>query len=61
MSIFDHDLGRTPANYVPLSPVSFLLRAARVYPDRVAVIHGDRRITYAQFLERARRLARRTG
>ncbi len=56
MSIFDHDLGRTPANYVPLSPVSFLLRAARVYPDRVAVIHGDRRITYAQFLERARRL-----
>jgi fatty-acyl-CoA synthase len=57
MSIFDHGLGRTPANYVPLSPVSFLVRAARVYPERVAVIHGDRRITYAQFLERARRLA----
>ena len=46
-----------PANYVPLSPVSFLVRAARVYGPRVAVIHGERRYTYAQFLERARRLA----
>jgi fatty-acyl-CoA synthase len=57
MSIFDQDLERRPANYVPLSPVSFLLRAARIYPDRVAVIHGARRFTYGQFLERARRLA----
>ncbi len=57
MSIFDHDLDRTVANYVPLSPVSFLIRAAHVYGPRVAVIHGDRRITYAQFLERSCRLA----
>jgi fatty-acyl-CoA synthase len=57
MSIFDRDLDRTPANYVPLSPVSFLVRAAQIYSNRVAVIHGARRITYAQFLERARRLA----
>ncbi|HBK08657.1 MAG TPA: acyl-CoA synthetase, partial [Acetobacteraceae bacterium] len=57
MSIFDQNLDRTPANYVPLSPVSFLTRAARIYPDRVAVIHGERRFTYAQFLERVRRLA----
>ena len=57
MSIFDQDLDRTPANYVPLSPVSFLVRAARVYGPRIAVIHGERRFTYAQFLERARRLA----
>ncbi len=58
MSIFDQDLDRCPANYVPLSPVSFLTRAARIYGPRVAVIHGDdRRYTYAQFLERARRLA----
>jgi fatty-acyl-CoA synthase len=57
MSIFEHDLDRTPANFVPLSPVSFLVRTARVYPNRVAVVHGDRRITYAEFLERARRLA----
>ncbi len=57
MSMFERDLDRRPANYVPLSPVSFLLRAARIYPNRVAVIHGDRRITYAQFLDRSRRLA----
>ena len=57
MSIYEQDLDRTPANYVPLSPVSFLVRAARVYGPRVAVIYGERRYTYAQFLERARRLA----
>jgi fatty-acyl-CoA synthase len=57
MSIFDQDLDRRPANYVPLSPVSFLLRAARIYPNRVAVIHGARRFTYGQFLQRARLLA----
>ncbi|HEY4174185.1 MAG TPA: AMP-binding protein, partial [Rhodopila sp.] len=57
MSIFEQDLDRGSANHVPLSPVSFLTRSARVYPNRVAVIHGERRFTYAQFLERARRLA----
>jgi fatty-acyl-CoA synthase len=51
------DLDRRPANYVPLSPVSFLLRAARVYGARVAVIHGARRYTYTQLLDRSRRLA----
>jgi len=57
MTIFDQNLDPNPANYVPLSPVSFLRRAAHIYPNRVAVIHGDRRYTYAQFAERARRLA----
>ena len=57
MSIYEQNLDRTPANYVPLSPVSFLVRAARAYGPRIAVIHGERRYTYAQFLERARRLA----
>ncbi|HEX2939608.1 MAG TPA: AMP-binding protein, partial [Rhodopila sp.] len=57
MSIFEQNLDRTPANYVPLSPISFLTRAARIWPDRVAVIHGERRFTYAQFLQRACRLA----
>ena len=56
-SIYQQDLGQTPANHVPLSPVSFLLRAARVYPKRTAIIHGNRRYNYAQFLERTRRLA----
>jgi fatty-acyl-CoA synthase len=57
VSIYEQNLDPTPANYVPLSPVSFLVRAARVYGSRVAVIHGERRYTYAQFLDRARRLA----
>ncbi|HVY17838.1 MAG TPA: acyl-CoA synthetase [Rhodopila sp.] len=57
MSMFEQDLDRNAANFVPLSPVSFLTRAARIYPERVAVIHGARRFTYARFLERARRLA----
>jgi len=50
-------LPRLAANHVPLSPISFLERAARIYPNRVAVIHGARRFTYAQMGERARRLA----
>jgi fatty-acyl-CoA synthase len=57
VAIFDHGLDRRPANYLPLSPVSFLTRGASIYPNRVAVIHGERRITYAGFIERVRRLA----
>jgi fatty-acyl-CoA synthase len=57
MSIYARDLDRAAPNYVPLSPVSFLLRAALVAPHRVAIVHGARRITYAVFLERTRRLA----
>ena len=57
MSIYRQGLDRRAANYVPLSPVSFLVRAAHVAPERTAVIHGERRITYAQFLDRSRRLA----
>src|SRR5919108_4195193 len=46
-----------PANYTPLSPIVFLPRAAEIYPQRVAVVHGATRFTYAQFYERARKLA----
>jgi fatty-acyl-CoA synthase len=46
-----------PANRTELSPIAFLPRAAEIYPQRVAVVHGKQRITYAQFFERARRLA----
>lgn len=45
------------ANRTELSPIGFLPRAAEIYPDRVAVIHGARRISYAQWYARARRLA----
>jgi fatty-acyl-CoA synthase len=50
-------LDRNPANHVPLSPLSFLARAAEVYPQRTAVIHGERRLTWAQTYQRCRRLA----
>jgi fatty-acyl-CoA synthase len=46
-----------PANYTPLSPIVFLPRAAEIYPERIAVVHGAARYTYAQSYERARRLA----
>ena len=51
------DLPKTDANHVPLSPVSFLRRAAAVWGARTAAIHGARRATYAPPLDRSRRLA----
>ncbi len=54
---YDRDLGKNPANYQSLSPLGFLERAAFTFPDRVAIIHGGQRFTYAQFYERSRRLA----
>ena len=51
------ELRKRQANYVPLSPVSFLERAAAVFRDRMAVVHGTRRFTYGEFQARARRLA----
>ncbi|HEY1638410.1 MAG TPA: AMP-binding protein, partial [Rhizomicrobium sp.] len=56
-SPYDLDLQRNPANYQPLTPLTFLERAASVFPDRTAIIHNRRRFTYAKFYERARRLA----
>ena len=57
MNPYDQGLGKTPANYTPLTPLSFLPKAASVYPNRIAVIHGARRYTWAQLYARARRLA----
>ena len=51
------DLDRNPANYVPLTPLSFLARAAEVFPERVAVVHGDRRLSWAETYRRCRQLA----
>jgi fatty-acyl-CoA synthase len=50
-------LERQSANYAPLTPVSFLARAAAVYAGKTAVIHGDTRFTYAEFQARCLRLA----
>jgi fatty-acyl-CoA synthase len=54
---YDIDLDRNPANFQPLTPLSFLERAAAVFPDRTAIIHGARRWAYREFYSRARRLA----
>jgi fatty-acyl-CoA synthase len=56
-SIFDQDLPRNEANFTPISPLSFLERAADVYPQRTAVIHGSLRRSWQQTYERCRRLA----
>ncbi len=54
---YETDLDRNPANYAPLSPLSFLPRAAAVFPERTAVVHGSQRRTWAEAYERCRRLA----
>ena len=50
-------LDQNPANYVPLSPLTYLERAAYVYPTRLSVVYNDRQFTWAQTYERCRRLA----
>src|SRR4051812_15786396 len=54
---FETGLDRHPANFVPLSPISFLRRSVASFPEKVAVIDGERRLTYAQMHERCVRLA----
>jgi fatty-acyl-CoA synthase len=54
---YTQDLGKTPANYQPLTPLGFLARAAQVFPDHPAVVHGTQSLSYAEYYIRARRLA----
>ncbi|NRG17345.1 acyl-CoA synthetase [Rhizobiales bacterium] len=56
-SPFTRDLDKNPANYAPLSPLSFLARSAAVFPDQTAIVHGGQRRSYAEFYARSRRLA----
>jgi len=56
-SPYEQGLAKNPANYVPLTPLSFLERSAYTYPDRVAVIHGKRRFSWSEVYARSRRLA----
>ena len=51
--MYDTDLGRNAANHVPLSPISFLTRTARAYPEKLAVIHGDIRRSWGEVYERS--------
>ena len=57
MTPYDIDLDRNPANFQPLTPLSFLERSAAVFPDHTAIIHGALRRSYADFYARSRRLA----
>ncbi|HLS58567.1 MAG TPA: acyl-CoA synthetase [Paracoccaceae bacterium] len=50
-------LAKTPANHVPLSPLTFLRKAASVFPDHPAVVYGDLARTWAETDARCRRLA----
>jgi 3-(methylthio)propionyl---CoA ligase len=54
---FDQNLDKTPANYQPLTPLTIVSRAASVYPDTTAIIHGAYRANYAEYFARCRRLA----
>ena len=56
-SIYDTGLPRNAANFAPISPLSFIERAADVYPQRPAVVHGPLRRTWAETYARCRRLA----
>src|SRR3981081_4259818 len=50
-------LDKTPANYVPLTPLSFLARTAAVYPDHVSAVYEGRVFTWSQTYARCRRFA----
>jgi fatty-acyl-CoA synthase len=56
-SMYDQHLGKNQANYAPLTPLTFLERAASVYPDRLSVVHGTQSFTWRQTYARCRRLA----
>jgi fatty-acyl-CoA synthase len=56
-TIYDRNLPKNPANFQPLSPLTFLERSADVFPDHIAVIHGPLKRSYREFYARSRRLA----
>jgi fatty-acyl-CoA synthase len=56
-SQYDIGLDKTPANYVPLTPLSFLARSAGVYPDLLSTVYEGRRFTWSETYERCRRFA----
>ena len=57
MNIYEQDLPKTAANYTALTPVDFIVRAAEVFPNRLAVIHGPLRRTWSQTYQRSMQLA----
>src|SRR6201994_4376381 len=57
LSQYKTGLDKTPANYVPLTPLSFLARSAAVYPDHLSAVYEGRSFTWAETYERCRRFA----
>lgn len=56
-NIYEHGLDKVAANHQPLTPINFLNRTADVYPEKVAIIHGEQKITYREYRNNVRRLA----
>src|SRR5580704_1251686 len=56
-SKYDLGLDKNAANHAPLTPLTFIERAASVYPDRLSVVHGEQTFTWSQTYMRCRRLA----
>jgi fatty-acyl-CoA synthase len=57
MNQYDVGLGKNPANYVPLTPLSFLERSAAVYPNHFSTVYEGRQFTWSETYERCRRFA----
>ena len=55
--MYDTNLDKNDANFTPLSPLSFLLRAAEVYPNRTSIIHGKKQFTWSETYKRSKQLA----
>ena len=56
-SVYDEHLGRNAANFQQLTPLTYLDRSARVFPERTAIVHGDLRLSWAEVYTRCRRFA----
>ena len=56
-NVYEQNLDKVAANHTPLTPLSVIRRAASVYPDQLAVVHGERRFTWRETFTRCRRLA----
>ncbi|CAG1009444.1 MAG: acyl-CoA synthetase [Rhizobiaceae bacterium] len=54
---YEQNLDKNPANHQPLTPLTYLERAAKVYPDHTAIVHGRQRVSYATFWRRSLQLA----
>ena len=55
--MYDTNLDKNDANFTPLSPLSFLIRAAEVYPNRTSIIHGKKQFTWSETYKRSKQLA----